>query len=72
MNNDIQQVQHINPDLSNPVVAATVLGLALIFGACYCTTIVVNAKYNRDTELTYKDLSLKIHSSVPAIAAASI
>ena len=67
MNNVIQQNQHYNVDISNPVVAATVLGIAFIAGICYCTTITVNAKYNRNVELTYKDLSLKAYSPTPIV-----
>lgn len=50
-------------DVTNPLVAAIAI---LTVGVCYCVTITVNAKYNRDTELTYKDFSLKSHSSASA------
>jgi hypothetical protein len=72
MNNATQQIQCYNLDVSNPVVAATVLGLALIAGVCYCTTITVNAKYNRNVELTCKDLSLKIYSPVSTTTAVPV
>ena len=52
-------VQNIpRSNFSNPVIAVTRL--------CYCVTITINAKYNRDTELAYKEFSMKSHSSVPS------
>lgn len=72
MNDAIQQNQYYTMDISNPVVAATVLGIAFIAGICYCTTITVNAKYNRNVELTYKDLSLKAYSPAPIVTAVPV
>ncbi len=54
-------------DVTNPLVAAIAI---LTVGVCYCVTITVNAKYNRDTELTYKDFSLKSHSAAPVAVVA--
>lgn len=57
-------VQNIpRSNFSNPVIAVTAI---LTVGVCYCVTITINAKYNRDTELAYKDFSMKSHSSVPS------
>lgn len=66
MNNDMitNSQEHINCDLSNPVIAVTMI---LTVGICYCVTVAVNAKYNHNTELTYKDFSLK-SSSAPVTA----
>lgn len=64
MNNDVtQQIQYYSPNISNPVVAATVLGIVLI---------TVNAKYNRNVELAYKDLSLKAYSPAPIVTAVPV
>jgi len=54
-----------NFDLKNPWIAAT---LILTVGACYCFTIAVNAKYNRDVKLSYGKLSLKVHSPTSVTA----
>ena len=72
MNNATQPIQYYNLDISNPVVAATVLGLALIAGICYCMTITVNAKYNRNVELACKNLSLKTYSPVSTTTAVPV
>lgn len=68
MNNDIitTSPEHTNFDLSNPTIAVAMI---LTVGICYCVTVTVNAKYNRNTELTYKDFSLK-SSSAPAVVPA--
>lgn len=57
--------QSYNFDLTNPLVAAIAI---LTVGVCYCVTVTVNAKYNRDTELVYKDFSLKSFSAAPITA----
>lgn len=64
MNNELTTVntQSHSFALTNPWVAAIAI---LTVGACYYATVTINAKYNRDTEPTYKDFSLKSHSSVP-------
>lgn len=56
--------EHTDFDFSNPVIAVTMI---LTVGICYCVTVAVNAKYNRNTELTYKDFCLK-SSSAPVTA----
>lgn len=58
-------VQTSNFDLKNPLIAVTAI---LTVGVCYCTTVIINAKYNRDVELKYKDFSLNIQPSVSAVA----
>lgn len=58
MNNTNALQNQLSPFM-NPAVAATAI---LVAGICYCTTITVNAKYNRDTEITYKDFSIKVHA----------
>lgn len=70
MNNEIAAnvPQHSDFDFRNPVIAVTAI---LTIGIRYCVTVTVNAKYNRDTELTYKDFSLK-SSSASAIAAVPV
>lgn len=69
MNNTLSNNANNLPDYlplsKNSLVAATAI---LVLGICYCTTITINAKYNRDTEMTYKDFSLKIHASSSNIA----
>lgn len=46
----------------NTTVAITVI---ITIGICYCATIAVNAKYNRNTEITYGEAPLKISLSAP-------
>ncbi|MCM1179376.1 MAG: hypothetical protein NC347_03910 [Clostridium sp.] len=58
-------VQNSNFDFKNPLIAVTAI---LTVGVCYCTTVIVNAKYNRDVELKYKDFSLNIQPSVSVVA----
>lgn len=60
MNNDLSNdiTQNYNFDFKNPLVAVTTI---LTIGICYCVTVTVNAKYNRDIEITRGDTSLKIH-----------
>ena len=41
-------VQNSNFDFKNPLIAVSVI---LTVGVCYCTTVIVNAKYNRDVEI---------------------
>lgn len=57
--NNTNALQNQSFAFANSAVAVTAI---LVIGVCYCTTITVNAKYNRDTELTYKEFSLKIHA----------
>ena len=63
MNNDMitASAKHTSFDFSNPVIAVTMI---LTVGICYCVTVTVNAKYNRNMALVYKDFSLK-SSSIP-------
>lgn len=56
MNNTLPTQYNYSPTCITPTVAA--IGI-ITLGICFCTCIVVNAKYNRDTELTYKDFFLK-------------
>lgn len=67
MNNEITTnvSQHTDFDFKNPLIAVSAI---LTLGVCYCVTVTVNAKYHRDTELTYKDFSLKSFSA-PVVAA---
>lgn len=65
MNNTALPVHYNNsPSCISPTVA--IVGIITI-GVCFCTCIVTNAKYNRDTELTYKDFSLKSQKCQPDI-----
>ena len=48
-------------DLGNPMIAVTAI---LVIGMCYCVTVYANAKYNRDTDLSYGEFHLKSVSSV--------
>lgn len=56
--------QYPDFDFKNPMIAVSAI---LTLGICYCVTVTINAKYNRDIELNYKDFSLK-SSSVRTIA----
>lgn len=62
MNNNLTTSATQYCDFKNPLVMATTI---LTLGICYCVTVTVNAKYNRDIELKYEDFSLNIHSSAP-------
>jgi len=56
MNNNLPTQYNYPPTCITPTVAAICI---ITLGICFCTCIVTNAKYDRDTELTYKDFSLK-------------
>ena len=58
-------VQNSNFDLKNPLIAVSVI---LTVGVCYCTTVIINAKYNRDVELKYKDFYLNIQPAASIVA----
>ena len=68
MNNEtpVNTQQYPDFDFKNPLIAGSAI---LTLGICYCVTVTINAKYNRDIELSYKDFSLK-SSSVRTIAVA--
>lgn len=68
MNNEtpVNTQQYPDFDFKNPLIAVSAI---LTLGICYCVTVTINAKYNRDIELSYKDFSLK-SSSVRTIAVA--
>lgn len=44
-------------DFKNLVIAVTVILTVVV---CYCVTVIINAKNNRNVELSYKDFSLSI------------
>lgn len=52
-------------DLGNPMIAVTAIAVTaiLVIGMCYCVTVYANAKYNRDTDLSYGEFHLKSVSS---------
>ncbi len=57
----IPVTQQSTLDLGNPMIAVTAI---LVIGMCYCVTVYANAKYNRDTDLSYGEFHLKSVSSV--------
>lgn len=69
LSNNANNLPDYPPLFKNSLVAATAI---LVLGICYCTTITINAKYNRDTEMTYKDFSLKIYASSSNIKPVSV
>lgn len=63
MNNNTLPTQYnYPPTYITPTVAA--IGI-ITLGLCVCTCIIVNAKYGLNTELTYKDFSLKSQKCQP-------
>lgn len=54
--------QQTNFDLANPMIAVTAI---LVIGTCYCVTVYTNAKYNRDTEISYANFHLKRMAPLP-------
>lgn len=63
MNNNTLPTQYnYPPTYITPTVAA--IGI-ITLGLCACTCIVANVKYGLNTELTYKDFSLKSQKCQP-------